>query len=94
MTAGKLPAGWRLARAGRAIRRAYVLEDFAAAAALIARIARAAKAADHHPDLRLTRYRRLEVELTTRSAGGLTVRDRRLAARIESLPRRDAASGR
>jgi 4a-hydroxytetrahydrobiopterin dehydratase len=94
MSPRRPPAGWRPARGGRAIRKTYVLKDFAAAVDFIVRIARAAEAADHHPDLRLTRYRRLDVALTTHSAGGVTDRDRRLAARIESLPRADFSSAR
>lgn len=83
----RTPPGWELVDEGRAIRREYVLKDFAEAVALIGRIAARAEAADHHPDLSLTRYRRLEVVLTTHDAGGLTERDVKLAAEIEALPK-------
>jgi 4a-hydroxytetrahydrobiopterin dehydratase len=80
----KLP-GWSLAPNGKSIRRDYELKDFLAAVALIRRIAVRAQAADHHPDLHLTGYRRLKVVLSTHSAGGLTVKDFRLAAEIDAL---------
>jgi 4a-hydroxytetrahydrobiopterin dehydratase len=70
---------------GKRLRREYVLASFAQAVAVINDIAALAEAADHHPDLHLTGYKRLVVELTTHSAGGkVTQKDRELAAKIES----------
>ena len=83
----RLP-GWTLGAGGKAIRRDYALKDFLAAVALIRRIAARAQAADHHPDLHLTGYNKLKVVLSTHDAGGLTIKDFRLAAEIERLPRR------
>lgn len=80
-----LPPGWR--REGESLRRTYELSGFAAAVALVNAIAARAEAADHHPDLHLTGYRRLEVVLTTHSAGTVTEKDYRLAAEIEALPK-------
>ncbi|HEX4047303.1 MAG TPA: 4a-hydroxytetrahydrobiopterin dehydratase [Elusimicrobiota bacterium] len=77
--------GWALAGGGKAIRRDYRLKDFLAAVSLIRRIAPLAQAMDHHPDLHLTGYRELKVVLTTHDAGGLTLLDFRLAAKIEAL---------
>ena len=82
------PPGWRFVRRGRALSRIYVLKDFAAGAALIRRIAALAEKLDHHPDLHLTGYRRLRVVLTSHDAGGVTGRDRKLAAGIDALPKR------
>ena len=77
--------GWALAADGKAIRKLYVMSDFSSACALLSRIAEIADAADHHPDVRLTGYRKLELVLTTHSEGGLTEKDFDLAAKIESL---------
>lgn len=55
--------------------------DFASGAALVARIAELADAADHHPDVDL-RYRGVTVRTVTHSAGGLTARDADLARAI------------
>ena len=79
--------GWSLAEGGSAIRKVYPLKDFMEAVSLIDRIAPLAEEADHHPDLRLTRYRHLEVVLTTHDAGGISEKDFALAARIEALPK-------
>jgi 4a-hydroxytetrahydrobiopterin dehydratase len=51
----------------------------------IARIAPLAEGMDHHPDLHLTRYKRLRVDLSTHSAGGLTALDFTLARNIDGL---------
>lgn len=79
--------GWSPTPDGKAIRREYVLADFAAAAELVGRIVPLADEMDHHPDLHLTRYRRLEVVLTTHDAGRLTEKDFALAELIETLPK-------
>ena len=80
--------GWSLAEGGRGIRKTYSLADFAEAVSVIDRILPLAEEADHHPDLHLTGYRRLEVVLSTHSAGGVTEKDFALAARIEALPKK------
>jgi 4a-hydroxytetrahydrobiopterin dehydratase len=63
------------------------MKDFVAAVALIDKIKDAAEAADHHPDIHLTGFRKLAIELSTHSAGGLTDKDFALAAEIERLPK-------
>jgi 4a-hydroxytetrahydrobiopterin dehydratase len=79
----KLP-GWSLAPNGKSIRREFVLKDFLAAVAFIRRIAVRAEKAGHHPDLHLTGYRKLKVVLSTHDAGGLSLKDFRLAAEISA----------
>ncbi len=53
-----------------------------AAVKMIQMIARLAEKEDHHPDLHLTRYKMLKVVLTTRDAGGVTMKDIKLAKAI------------
>lgn len=84
----RLP-GWALAADGKSISKEYSLEGFTAAAEFIGKIAPEADGMDHHPDLHLTRYRRLQVVLTSHFAGGLTENDVELALKIESLPRKE-----
>ncbi len=83
----ELPS-WTLSADGRSIRRELAMEGFAAAAELIALVAKAADEMDHHPDAHLTGYRKLAFELSTHSAGGLTEKDFVLARKIEALPKR------
>lgn len=81
------PAGWT--DDGKALRRAYEMAGFNAAVGLIGKIALLAEEADHHPDLHLTGYRRLEIVLSTHGAGDtVTKKDYELAAKIEALPKR------
>lgn len=84
---------WRLV-AGKALRQELVMRDFMAAVRFIGAVARVAESQQHHPDLHLTGYRRLAVELSTHDAGGLTEKDFAVAAKIDALPRRLQASGR
>jgi 4a-hydroxytetrahydrobiopterin dehydratase len=74
---------WR--REGDALIADVDCEDFAAAVALINRIAEQAERADHHPDILLHSYRRLRITLSTHSAGGLTRLDFALAAAINAV---------
>ncbi len=57
--------------------------SFRAVIDFVVRIADAAEAADHHPDLDI-RYRRLRVALSTHSEGGITERDFALATQIDA----------
>lgn len=79
--------GWTLASDAKAIRRDLLMKDFVAAVDLIGRIRDVAEADDHHPDLHLTGFRRLEIELSTHEIGGLSENDFILAAKIEKLPK-------
>jgi 4a-hydroxytetrahydrobiopterin dehydratase len=78
--------GWRYDGEARAIRRAFAFADFAEAFAFMTRVALAAEKADHHPDWSNS-WNKVEIALSTHSAGGLTRRDLDLARMI------DAAAG-
>ena len=77
----RLPA-WR--REGDTITRTIRAPSFREAIALVERVADAAEAADHHPDI-LIRWTRVTFTLTTHAAGGLTERDLALAGEIDQL---------
>ena len=76
--------GWELVE-GNAIRKTVTCKDFLDAVSLIQRIAPVAEAEDHHPDLHLTGYRKLTIELSTHAIGGLSENDFILAAKIDQL---------
>lgn len=76
--------GWELVE-GKAIRKTMKCKDFLDAVALIQKIAPIAEAEDHHPDLHLTGYRKLTIELSTHAIGGLSENDFILAAKIDQL---------
>ena len=78
--------GERAAQAGgTAIRRTVTCKNFLDAVSLIQRLAPIAETQDHHPDLHLTHYKRLTIELSTHAIGGLSENDFILAAKINQL---------
>jgi 4a-hydroxytetrahydrobiopterin dehydratase len=64
--------GWT--RAQNAIRKQFTFRSFPEAVAFVNRLVPEAEAADHHPDLTIN-YRRVTVEYSTHSEGGLTFKD-------------------
>jgi 4a-hydroxytetrahydrobiopterin dehydratase len=74
---------WR--RDGQAIVREWTFADFAGAIAFVDRVAEAAEAANHHPDILVHGWNKVRLELSTHSQGGLTEADFELAARIDLL---------
>jgi 4a-hydroxytetrahydrobiopterin dehydratase len=78
--------GWRLTADGKAIRREWRVKDFSAGIDFFTRVAQLAEAEDHHPDLHLTGYRNVAIELSTHAIGGLSENDFILAAKISQLP--------
>ena len=79
--------GWELSADGRLIGRTYVMRWFMDAIEFIQKIAEVAEAEDHHPDIHLTGYRRLRIELMTHAIGGLSENDFIVAAKVDSLPK-------
>lgn len=77
---------WKLSGDGRRIRREWRVKDFATALDFFNRVGAIAEQEDHHPDLHLTGYRDVAIELSTHAIGGLSENDFILAARIDELP--------
>lgn len=77
---------WRSCKGDRCICREWRVKDFPAALDFFARVGQVAEAEQHHPDLHLTGYRNVAIELTTHAVGGLTENDFILAAKIDQLP--------
>lgn len=72
--------GWAVE--GGMLKKTFAFPDFRAAMSFVSRVADAAEAADHHPDIDI-RYSKVTLALTTHDAGGLTVRDTALAAQVD-----------
>ena len=81
--------GWE--RDGEAIRKRYTFDGFASAVAFVVRIAFDAEAADHHPDVLISGYKRVTLTFTTHSEGGLTEKDVAGAAAADSVYRATTA---
>lgn len=69
---------------GDTLTRAFSFADHITAFGFVTRVAMAAEAMDHHPDLRIV-YNRVEISLSSHDSGGVTARDVKLAARISEL---------
>lgn len=76
--------GWTLEESGLAITRRFKFADFSAAFGFMTRAALAAEKLDHHPEWSNV-YNRVDVRLTTHSAGGLTRLDLELAKMMDRI---------
>jgi 4a-hydroxytetrahydrobiopterin dehydratase len=72
-------------REGDEIVRDLKFEDFAEAMAFVNRVADAAEAANHHPDILVHGWNKVRLSVTNHSAGGLTDADFALARTIDSF---------
>jgi 4a-hydroxytetrahydrobiopterin dehydratase len=81
----ELPA-WSHEKIGNddALVRRETFSNFATLMVAVNKIAEAAEAANHHPDLDI-RYNRLTICLTSHDAGGVTQRDVKMAGQISSI---------
>jgi 4a-hydroxytetrahydrobiopterin dehydratase len=77
---------WQLTLDRKRIRREWRVRDFMTALEFFQRIAQIAEEEDHHPDLHLTGYRNVAIEISTHAVGGLTENDFILAAKIDRVP--------
>jgi 4a-hydroxytetrahydrobiopterin dehydratase len=76
--------GWTHDPERDAIARRFTFADFGEAFAFMTRVALEAEKADHHPEWSNV-WNRVDVLLTTHSAGGLTGKDVALARKIEAI---------
>ena len=81
--AQRLPA-WRMTDGRDAIHRAFKFKDFSEAFGFMARAALVAEKMDHHPEWTNV-WNRVEVTLSTHSAGGLTELDLALAEAMDKI---------
>ena len=77
-------AGWTFDEARNGIARSFIFADFGEAFAFMTRVALEAEKADHHPEWSNV-WNRVDILLSTHSAGGVTQKDVALAARIEAI---------
>ena len=77
-----LGGGWT--RAGDSLTKTFTFKGFKGAMAFVNRVAEAANAANHHPDIHLEAYKTVRIVLTTHIAHGLTDADVALAKAIDA----------
>ena len=74
-------SGWQ--RSGDEISKEFKFGDFKQAMSFVNRVADAANAADHHPDITIN-YNRVMMTLSTHSEGGVTDKDIDMASKIDA----------
>jgi len=75
-------AGWSVQ--GKAIERTFEFPNFVEAMGFVNRLAEAAEAVNHHPDITIN-YNKVKLSLTSHDSGGVTQRDLRMAGKINEL---------
>ena len=75
--------GW--GREGQAITKTFTLKGWKTAMAFANRVAEAAAAADHHPDIHIERYKHVRIVLTTHITKGISQADIDLAKAIDMI---------
>jgi 4a-hydroxytetrahydrobiopterin dehydratase len=81
--AARLP-GWAPAEGRDALRKTFTFADFNAAFGFMARVALVAEKMDHHPEWTNV-WNRVDVTLSTHSAGGLSDLDVKLAEAMDEI---------
>jgi 4a-hydroxytetrahydrobiopterin dehydratase len=74
--------GWT--KSGIAIERNYKFKGFVEAMKFVNKIADAAEAAGHHPDIHIS-YNKVTLQLTSHDSGGVTQRDVKMAGKINEV---------
>ena len=74
--------GW--SRRGDVITKTFQFRNFLTGIVFVSAIAKAAEAADHHPDIDI-RYTKIICALSTHSAGGITQKDLDMARQIDRV---------
>jgi 4a-hydroxytetrahydrobiopterin dehydratase len=67
-----------------AIQRTYQFKSFVDSMKFVSKVAKAAEADQHHPDI-LIRYNKVTLTLSTHDAGGITLKDFALAAKCDGF---------
>ena len=79
----QLPSGW--VRSGTEIKLTTEHKDFASALAFVNVVGGLAESSNHHPDIQLHSWNKVDLTLSTHDEGGITSKDIQLASEINSL---------
>ena len=76
--------GWRFDEGRNGIAKSFTFADFGETFGFMTRVALEAEKADHHPEWSNV-WNKVDVLLSTHSAGGVTAKDIALARKIEAI---------
>ena len=79
-----LPTAKEWKKQSASITRTFQFKDFVGAMDFVNKVAKAAEAANHHPDIDI-RWNKVTLTLATHSEGGLTQKDFDLAKQVDGL---------
>ena len=77
-------ADWHLTDDGKRIGREWKFKNFVDSLSFLNRVGAVAEQEQHHPDLHLTSYRHVRIEIWTHAIDGLSENDFILAAKIDA----------
>jgi 4a-hydroxytetrahydrobiopterin dehydratase len=69
----------------KVLEKEYKFRDFKMALEFVNKVGALAEEEDHHPDILLYRWNRVDIRLTTHAIGGLSENDFILASKIDAL---------
>jgi 4a-hydroxytetrahydrobiopterin dehydratase len=78
--------GWEVQHEPHRISKSWVVKNFMAGMRFFEQVAELAEEEGHHPDIHLSGYRNVRIDIWTHAINGLSVNDFILAARIDQLP--------
>jgi len=67
------------------IQRKFIFKDFTEVLNFVNKVGRLANAEDHHPDIFMHNYKKVDITLSTHAIGGLSTNDFIMAAKINQL---------
>ena len=74
---------WELSKDAKSITKKYTFADFKEALVFINKVGEIAESEGHHPDIHLTDYKYVEIDLSTHAIRGLSQNDFIVAAKID-----------
>ena len=76
---------WEVTTDVKRINRHFIFKNFQEALDFVNKVGELAESEGHHPDIHLTNYKNVTINLTTHAIGGLSNNDFILAAKINEL---------
>ncbi len=76
--------GWEISFNTRTISKKYSFKNFKEALAFVNKVGGISESEGHHPDIQLTDYKKVSINLSTHAIGGLSQNDFILAAKIDA----------
>ena len=68
------------------IQRKFIFKNFQEALDFVNKVGKLAESEDHHPDIFIHNYKKVDITLSTHAIGGLSINDFILAAKINQIP--------